>query len=100
MARALAHERIGTGGRSARPLLQCQVGENSGREVLPSQLRHDPTKIVFSLLELGLTGIQRGILRRDYNIQVELSDYFNVIALVTLGDTPETIEQLCAVEGS
>ena len=72
-----------------------------GVQVLPSQLRHDPTKIVFSLRELGLTGIQlEGILRRDYNIQVELSDYFNVIALVTLGDTPETIEQLCrAVEG-
>ena len=54
--------------------------------VLPDHLRHDPTKVVFSLRELGLTGIQlEGLLRRDYNIQVELSDYYNVIALITLG---------------
>lgn len=71
-----------------------------GVRVLPPHLRSDPTKVVFSLRELGINGIQlEGLLRREYNIQVELSDYYNVIALVTIGDTQETIEQLCrAVE--
>jgi lysine decarboxylase len=65
--------------------------------VLPDHLRHDPTKVVFSLRELGLTGIQlEGLLRRDYNIQVELSDYYNVIALITLGDTEERVNRLCS----
>ena len=68
--------------------------------ILPPHLRSDPTKVVFSLRDLGITGIQlEGLLRREYNIQVELSDYYNVIALITLGDTKEKVEQLCqAVE--
>lgn len=71
-----------------------------GVRVLPGHLRRDPTKIVFTLRDLGLTGLQvEGLLRRDYNIQVELSDFFNVIALITLGDTEERVQRLCwAVE--
>lgn len=64
-------------------------------DLLPDHLRSDPTKIVFSLKDLGLTGIEVGtILRNDYNIQVELSDYYNVLALITLGDSPATINHL------
>lgn len=82
--------------------LECyrRLGNIRGVRILPPHLRSDPTKVVFSLRDLGITGIQlEGLLRREYNIQVELSDYYNVIALITLGDTKEKVEQLCqAVE--
>ena len=66
-----------------------------GVELLPSHLQADPTKIVFTLRDLGLTGIEvEEILRKDYNIQVELSDYYNVLALVTVGDTVTSISKL------
>lgn len=71
------------------------LAELKGVEVLPERLQADPTKIVFSLRQLGLTGIEvERILRVDYNIQVELSDYYSVLALVSVGDTPESIEKL------
>lgn len=64
-------------------------------ELLPSHLQSDPTKIVFSLRKLGLTGIDvERILRLDYNIQVELSDYYNVLALITVGDDPRSVSRL------
>ena len=66
-----------------------------GVEVLPKHLQADPTKIVFSLRQLGLTGIEvERILRVDYNIQVELSDYYNVLALISIGDTASSITSL------
>lgn len=55
-------------------------------------ISHDPTKIVFNLVEHGLTGLElEFILRNYYNIQVELSDHYNVLVLVTIGDTYETV---------
>lgn len=72
-----------------------ELGKIPDVELLPSHLQADPTKIVFSLRKLGLTGIDvERILRVDYNIQVELSDYYNVLALITIGDTPETVRVL------
>ncbi len=66
-----------------------------GVEVLPQRLQSDPTKVVFSLRALGLTGVEvERILRWDYNIQVELSDYYNVLALISVGDTPRSVEGL------
>jgi len=66
-----------------------------GVELLPSQLNSDPTKVVFSLRSLGLTGLEvERLLRRDYKIQVELSDYYNVLALISVGDTPASVEAL------
>lgn len=74
---------------------RSRLGEIRGVELLPGSLQGDPGKIVFSLRDLGLTGIEvERILRVDYNIQVELSDYYSVLALVTLGDTPKSIGRL------
>lgn len=72
--------------------LAGQLREIPGVEVLPENLQADPTKVVVSLRNFGITGIDlEWILRTDYNIQVELSDYYSVLALVALGDTSETI---------
>lgn len=72
-----------------------QLSQIKGVEVLPKNLQSDPTKVVFSLRELGITGIElEFLLRKDYNIQLELSDYYSVLALITLGDTEESITRL------
>lgn len=95
--RVLAQEGTSLVGRAVELAQWCrrQLREIKGIELLPETLQADPTKIVFSLRSLGLTGIEvEWILRVDYNIQVELSDYYNVLALITLGDTPERVGKL------
>ena len=43
---------------------------------------------------LGYTGYEASsILRRRYNIQVELADLFNVVALFTIGTTRDAAER-------
>ena len=55
----------------------------------------DPTKIAVTVKGLGYTGYEASeILRHRYNIQVELADLFNVVALFTIGTTPEAAERL------
>ena len=55
----------------------------------------DPTKIAVTVKELGYTGYEASeILRHRYNIQVELADLFNVVALFTIGTTPEAADRL------
>lgn len=55
----------------------------------------DPTKITVTAKELGLTGAElESILTEKYNIQMELSDFYNVLGLVTIGDTDESIDKL------
>jgi arginine decarboxylase len=54
----------------------------------------DPTKITVRVTGLGYTGYEASaILRRRYNIQVELADLFNVVALFTIGTTPDAAER-------
>jgi arginine decarboxylase len=61
----------------------------------------DPTRLAVSLTELGYTGYEvEEILRREYNVQIELSDLFHVVALVTIGDSEEEVDQLVkGIEG-
>ncbi len=54
----------------------------------------DPTKITVRVIGLGYTGYEASdLLRRRYNIQVELADLFNVVALFTIGTTREAAER-------
>ena len=49
---------------------------------------YDPTKIIVSVKDLGITGHQAEVwLREHYNIEVELSDLYNILCLITFGDT-------------
>jgi lysine decarboxylase len=55
----------------------------------------DPTKIAVTVKGLGYTGYEASaLLRRRYNIQVELADLFNVVALFTIGTTREAADRL------
>ncbi len=53
----------------------------------------DPTKITVTVTGLGYTGYEASeILRRRHNIQVELADLFNVVALFTIGTTEDAAD--------
>ena len=54
----------------------------------------DPTKVTVRVTGLGYTGYEASnILRRRYNIQVELADLFNVVALFTIGTSDDAAER-------
>jgi arginine decarboxylase len=58
----------------------------------------DPTKVTITVKDLGYTGYEASeILRRRYNVQVELADLFNVMALITIGTSEDAADRL--VEG-
>ena len=64
---------------------------------LPGVFGIDPTKLVVSVDGLGIRGNDAEIwLRRVGKVQAELSDVNNVLFLVTLADTEDTMEQLLA----
>jgi arginine decarboxylase len=68
-----------------------------GREILgdPATFDMDPTKLIIHVKNLGITGYDAEIwLREHYQIEVELSDLYNVLCIVTPGDTDESISIL------
>ena len=55
----------------------------------------DPLKLTIRVADIGLSGYAvESILREQYNIEVEMSDLYNVLCIVSFGDTPEAIDQL------
>lgn len=55
----------------------------------------DPTKIYISFRGIGLTGYQAAqILLKKYKIQVELSDRYNVLFMLSVGNTANDAERL------
>jgi len=55
----------------------------------------DVTKLCVTVTGLGLTGIEvEQILRERYGIEVELSDLYNILCLITPGDTDESVGKL------
>ncbi|WP_077211378.1 aminotransferase class I/II-fold pyridoxal phosphate-dependent enzyme [Bacillus dakarensis] len=68
-----------------------------GEEILGTQATFDfdPTKLIISVKELGLTGFEvETWLRETYNIEVELSDLYNILCIVTPGDTEQDANAL------
>lgn len=56
---------------------------------------YDPTKILVSVKQLGLNGYDvETWLREHYHIEVELSDMYNILCIITPGDSDETINYL------
>ncbi len=55
----------------------------------------DPTRLVVNATKLGYTGYEiEKRLRYDHNIQIEMSEFFNTVSLITLGHTEEHIDRL------
>ncbi|MEG6572452.1 aminotransferase class I/II-fold pyridoxal phosphate-dependent enzyme [[Clostridium] cellulosi] len=68
-----------------------------GRELIgtPGCFDFDETKLGINVRKLGYTGYQmERKLREGYNIQVEMADLYNVLALVTLGDSESNLDAL------
>ena len=73
------------------PRVYCFGEELEGR---PGVYDLDPTKITVTVKNLGYTGYEaEEILRRRYNVQVELADLFNVVALYTIGTTHRSVRR-------
>lgn len=65
-----------------------------GEEILGSEATYDydPTKITVHVRHLGITGYEvENWLRDHYNLEVEMSDMYNILCLVTTGDDRDTI---------
>jgi arginine decarboxylase len=72
--------------------LYCMGEELQGRKGV---FDLDPTKVAITVKGLGYTGYEASeLLRHRYNIQVELADLFNVVALFTIGTTREAADKL------
>lgn len=74
------------------PGLRCM-----GREILGEEATYDldPTKLCIHVRELGITGYDaENWLREHYNLEVELSDMYNILCFVTPGDTQDTVDIL------
>jgi arginine decarboxylase len=68
-----------------------------GSEVLGTDaaVAMDPTKLLISVKELGISGyIAENWLRKKFNIEVELSDLYNILCIITLGDSFEDLNIL------
>lgn len=62
---------------------------------MPGCYGFDETKLGINVAGLGFTGYQmETILRKQYNIQIELSDMHNIMALISIGDRKQDLEAL------
>jgi lysine decarboxylase len=69
----------------------------AGSEILGTSATFaiDPTKLVISVKELGVTGYAvEKWLREKFNIEVELSDLYNILCIITPGDKEEDVLRL------
>lgn len=79
---------------NAIPGVYCMGTDQVGR---PGVAGYDETRLVITVRDLGYTGYEAArILQHRYNVQVELSDLFNVVALASIGTTQDHIDQLVA----
>ncbi|WP_027091017.1 aminotransferase class I/II-fold pyridoxal phosphate-dependent enzyme [Cohnella thermotolerans] len=65
-----------------------------GEELLGDEATHDydPTKLTIHVRHLGITGYDaENWLRERYRLEVELSDMYNILCLVTPGDDAESL---------
>ena len=71
----------------------------AGRELegTSSIFRIDETRLVISAAQLGLTGFRlKALLFDQYNIEVEMADSRNIVAIVTYANTRKDIDELTA----
>ncbi|MCH4888070.1 aminotransferase class I/II-fold pyridoxal phosphate-dependent enzyme [Acidaminobacter sp. JC074] len=55
----------------------------------------DKTKLGINVTGIGLTGLNvYEILRDDYNIQIEMGDAHNILAILSIGDSDKEVNQL------
>jgi arginine decarboxylase len=74
------------------PGLYCFGEELLGKEAV---FHLDPSKLTIHVSKLGITGYEAENWLRDHaNIEVEMSDMYNVLCVLSPGDCEETVERL------
>lgn len=77
---------------NAIPGLYCPGEELLGEE---ATYDYDPTKVIIHVRHLGITGYDtENWMREHFNLEVELSDMYNILCLITPGDSQETVDTL------
>jgi arginine decarboxylase len=86
--------------RKARRIINAIPGLKAfGKELIgaPGVFDFDETKLVVNVEATGLTGFDvYDILLEEFGIQLELADVYNVLAIISLGDTDAHIDALTA----
>lgn len=96
---ALVEQAVDLASRLRREINNIPGLYSFGEEKLgnPGVYSLDPTKVTVTVKGLGLTGAEaERILRQQYKIQVELSDVYNILFLITLGDSSREVDALLA----
>lgn len=76
------------------PGLSCLGADECGHNGIEG---YDPTKLYISVKDLGLTGFRvAGELLNKYRIQVEMSDLYGILCMVSIGSTAEDAGKLVA----
>lgn len=68
-----------------------------GKEILQSSatFSFDPLKLTIHVADLGLTGYEvELILREQFTIEVELSDLYNILCIISFGDDDQSVDTL------
>lgn len=74
------------------PGLMCAGKELEG---MSSVFRIDETRLIISAVQLGISGLRlKALLLDEHNVEVEMADSRNIIAIVTYANTQEDIEKL------
>lgn len=74
------------------PGLYCFGEELLGRDAV---FHLDPSKLTIHVSKLGITGYDaENWLREHFNIEVELSDMYNLLCILSPGDSAETVDAL------
>lgn len=61
----------------------------------PGCYEYDPTKLCINVRALGISGFEmERILRQGFHIQVDLSDLYNVLCVVSIADSKEAVRTL------
>lgn len=97
--RTLLGRTLSLSGWARRELNKIEGVYAFGRELegTPGCYAFDETKLGIHVRDLGYTGFQiENILRTKYKIQMELSDIYNTLAIVSLGDEKEDLQKLVA----
>ncbi len=92
VSRALELARLARKKINSIPGLRCAGRELEGRS---SIFRLDETRLVISASDLGITGFDlKDLLFEDHNVEVEMADRNNILAIVSYANSPEDIDML------
>lgn len=74
------------------PGLYCLGSDRLGRYGTED---YDPTRLTVNFRAAGISGVEaEAILRKDFKIQVEMADLYNIVAITTIGDCQSDFERL------